>query len=486
MMSAKILSTHSVQGFDELRRRAICVADVLVERGVCPGDRVALKAANSTGFVTVLLALVHTGASVVLFDPQQPPHESARAAERARPQLVVLDQEAQPIPSPEHGPEPVYVFDLLAATVSRQPSTEQVDFDRWRALPDALITWSSGSTGEAKGIVKSGAAMLDNLERTIAVMGYDDKDVLLPLLPFSHQYGLSLVLLSWLSGASLVIAPYRRLDQAVWMAGRAGATVMDATPATYRSLLNLAGRRPGILRDLDRVRMYCTGGSPLDDSAANKFRMLSGLPLLDGYGSTEMGNLAFATPDNQVGCGQPLPGVDLRVLAEDGSQAGPDTPGDLHIRTPDAFTGYLEPDGTVRSWGGGWYVPGDLAMFDEQGNLFVLGRKSAVHRTGYTLYPEVIERKAARIGVPVMVVPVPDERLGHRLVFLVEDADRGDPLHWRERICAELPEYEHPNRVLVTKAFPLNGNGKPDVRQAKLLLAEYEEGRSTEPGLQLA
>lgn len=479
-MSRKLLSLHSVQASDELRKSILCTADVLAGHGVRAGDRIALKAGNSTGFVTVLLALMHVGASIVLVDPGQPAHESAGAAERAGVRLAVLDQEAQPLP----GPAAVSVLDLLAAAADRAPTADRVVFDRWRELPDALITWSSGSTGKPKGVVKGGRAVLDNLERTIAFMGYGEDDVLLPLLPFSHQYGLSMVLIAWLSGASLVIAPHRRLDQAVWMAGRAGATVVDATPATYRSLLNLVRRRPEMLADLSRVRMYCTGGSPLDRSAADTFREVFGLPLLDGYGSTEMGNLAYATAADPVGCGRPLEGVELRIMSEDGNPLPPGNVGELLIRTPDAFTGYLEPDGRIRELDREWYAPGDLAMFDEAGNLFVLGRKSAVHRAGYTLYPEIIERKASDCGAPVKVVPVPDERIGNRLFFVVEDVDCRDALYWRERICALLPESEHPNRVLVTKVFPLNRNGKPDVREMVRLYAGEADDAHREPGLE--
>lgn len=455
----------SVQTRSELQCTALRVADVLRERGVSAGDRVILKAGNSAGFVAVLLGLMHIGASVALLDQHQRAEESGRAAAQAGGRLAVVDDEAPPVP----GARQFFVYELLAAAAERQPTDERIHFDTWSRLPDALITWSSGSTGEPKGIVKSGQSVLRNLRRTIEFMNYRTDDVLLPLLPFSHQYGLSLLLIAWVADASLVVAPYRRLDRAVRMAGQAGVTIIDATPATHRSLLNLVERRPELAVDLSGVRMYCTGGAPLDRSAAERFAKAFGLPLLDGYGSTEMGNIAAATPGNPVGVGQVFHGIEVQITDDDATPLPPGAIGELRIRTPDSFSGYLSPGGEVVPEMPEWYNPGDLGSMDSDGNLFVLGRKSAVHRMGYTLYPDIIERKAAECGAPLKVIPLPDERLGTRLVFLVEDPEGRASQYWRERICELLPIYEQPNRVVVVERFPLNHNGKTDARRIQRL-----------------
>ncbi|WP_030750754.1 class I adenylate-forming enzyme family protein [Streptomyces sp. NRRL F-5135] len=474
-MPAKFLSMDSVQTRSQLQGTALRVADVLRERGVSAGDRVVLKAGNSAGFVAVLLGLMHIGASVALLDQLQRAEESGRAAAQARARLAVVDDDAPEVP----GPPRLFVYELLAAAAERRPTDEQIRFDTWERLPDALITWSSGSTGEPKGIVKSGRPVLRNLRRTIEFMRYRADDVLLPLLPFSHQYGLSLLLIAWLADASLVVAPYRRLDRAVRMAGQAGVTVVDATPATHRSLLNLVERRPELAADLSGVRMYCTGGAPLDQSAAARFATVFGRPLLDGYGSTEMGNIAAALPENPVGAGQVFPGVVVRITDDAALPLPPGAIGELRIRTPDAFSGYLSPGGEIVPAVSEWYSPGDLGSMDGDGNLFVLGRKSAVHRMGYTLYPDIIERKAAECGAPVQVVPQPDERLGSRLVFLVEDPEERASRYWRERICELLPAYEQPNKVVVVGKFPLNHNGKTDTRRI-LRLADSAVDERTE------
>ncbi|MEK8173545.1 hypothetical protein NKH77_45385 [Streptomyces sp. M19] len=109
----------------------------------------------------------------------------------------------------------------------------------------------------------------------------------------------------------------------------------------------------------------------------------------------------------------------------------------------------------------GWFTTGDLGYLDDHGNLFVIGRKLAVNRNGYTLYPEIIERKIADRGCSAKIVSLPAADRGCSLVFFVEDEQGRDARHWQEIINDALPVWERPNRVQVIDRFPVNANGKP-------------------------
>ncbi|WP_329112789.1 class I adenylate-forming enzyme family protein [Streptomyces sp. NBC_01353] len=442
---------------------ALRTAGILRDQGVGSGDRVLLKAGNSPEFVAALLALVHLDTSIVLVDAEQTAEETHRVARFTGVRFALVEQ---------HGPLPDGVRQLRVAdlapmqgtTPGNRESGERFSAERWRARADALVLWSSGTTGEPKAVVKSGSAFLRNLERTRRYLGYRADDVLLPVLPFSHQYGLSMIFLAWLAGASLVVVPHTRLDRALTAGALHGATVVDATPATYRSLISLGQRRPRLLSGLDRVRLWCTGGAPMDRELGRHFAEATGSPLLDGYGSTEAGNIAYATPGNPHGCGRVLDGVDVRIVGEDGRSLPPTEVGEVWVRTPDLMEGYLTEIGTVAPpTRTEHYRTGDLGYRDESGNLHVLGRKFAVHRLGHTLYPEVLERKAEACGRPVKIVSLEDARRGHELTFVVEDPAEEEPRLWRQRICALLPPYEQPNHVLVMNRFPVNHRGKTDV-----------------------
>ncbi|MBE1530422.1 class I adenylate-forming enzyme family protein [Actinomadura algeriensis] len=467
-MGARLVGPDG-SGAGELEAAAGGAVRALRDAGMDAGDRVLLRADNSPAYAAAVLALMHLDVSLVLLDHRHTAADARATARAAGVSWVVSDRADTPFPG--------RVVPLRALAGPTPDPGFAVDPRPWRERPDALITWSSGTTGTPKGIVRSGEAFLGNLERTQRRFGYRPDDVLMPLLPFSHQWGLSLILLTWISGASLVVAPYTRVDRALRLAGRARATIVDAAPATYHSLLNILDRRPALHDEVTTVRRWCTGGAPMSPGLAQRFQQVMGRPLLDGYGSTEAGNITFALPPDPVACGRPLDGVEVRITAPDGRRAAPGTPGEIWVRSPDLFTAHLSADGIAPVDHRAGYRTGDLGFQDADGNLHVLGRKSAVHRSGHTLYPEAIERTAERCGRPVKIVALDDDRRGAQLVFVVADPDGDTPHAWWERLRALLPAYEQPNRVLVVDRLPLNRTGKVDAAELRrTVLSEFGGG----------
>ncbi|MFE7316692.1 class I adenylate-forming enzyme family protein [Streptomyces sp. NPDC057555] len=431
--------------------------------GVRPGDRVLVQGDNSVDYVVTLLALMHLDTSLVPLDHRLPVPDAAAAADQSRAGWQVTADPAAALPGlPAHR---VLTYPLQAADTPPPPGDDAVDLSAWFHRGDALVLWSSGTTGRPKGVVKPGAAVLDNSLRTIEAMGFRPDDVMAPLLPFSHQYGLSVILLWWLSRCTLLVTPYQRLDAAVGQAAAHGATVVDAAPSTYHSLLGVLRRRPEARAALGRVRIWGVGGAPLPAPLAESFHAALGRPLLDGYGLTELGNVALATPEVPHGCGRPLPGLQLRVTRPDGTVADPGELGAIEVRSPGLMAGYLLEDGALAPVDrDAWYPTADLGSVDTDGIVRVVGRHQAVHRLGFTLYPESLERRAEACGRPVKVLAVPDQRRGSALHFVVADPGGEAPLTWRRRLAPHLAEFEQPNAVHVVDDFPLTPNGKTDTR----------------------
>src|ERR1700754_1875331 len=155
----------------------------------------------------------------------------------------------------------------------------------------------------------------------------------------------------------------------------------------------------------------------MNPGLAERFQEVMGRPLLDGYGSTEAGNISFALPPDPVACGRPLDGVEVWIGTAGGRRAAPGATGEIWVRSPDLFTGYLDENGITPVDHRTGYRTGDLGFQDPDGNLHVLGRKFAVHRSGHTLYPEAIERTAQQCGRPVKIVALDHDRRGAQLVF---------------------------------------------------------------------
>ncbi|MEV1062702.1 aldehyde dehydrogenase family protein [Streptomyces sp. NPDC050263] len=452
------LSQYALGHGVQIMRRA------LHERGVRAGDRVVLSGDNTIELYAAALSLITSDVSLVVLDEDQLRRMGdPRAALHAQ-HAVVQGDLIRGVPGAialrelwDHGVGEVRAADVGGAAELPDPSAVA-----WRRRADGLILMSSGTTGEPHAVVKSGGSFIDNCVRTAARVQYAPDDVLLPLLPMTHQYGLSVALISWITGTRLVIVPPAHLSEGLRLGKRHGATVVDAPPRTYRAILNLAARNPALLEDLSSVRLWCVGGGPLDALLAENFHRASGRQLLDGYGSTELGNVAHAWPDKPAVV-EALPGVDLKVVDAAGAEAPVGRVGELLVRTPDQYEGYLDAEGRIQPVERGWRHTEDIASIDSDGNLTVLGRRSALSRGGFTIYPAEVQRRLAGQGVVNACVVVKDAERGERLVTVVADPSRRTHSHWRREISAHLASYEAPDHVFVVDELPLNRFGKVDV-----------------------
>ncbi|MFD8491827.1 class I adenylate-forming enzyme family protein [Amycolatopsis sp. NPDC059657] len=454
------------------------VAATLSGLGIGPQARVALCAQNSAGFAWTLLGLLAFGSGIVLVDPGLPGSRVAEIADEADAGLLVIDDDRHASSCLARGLPRERVVTVAALVSGESPEDgSRLCFDRWSAREDGLISWSSGSTGQPKAIVRSGGSIMANVARSASRMDYTGSDVLAPLLPYSHQYGMSLILLAATARTSLLIAPAGRLDRALASVAAEGATVVDATPATYRSVVNFLARRPGLAGALGRVRMWCSGGAPLPDDLRRAFAAATGRLLLDGYGSTELGNVALAGPREPSAC-PPLDGVRAWVSGPDGGELPAGQVGEVWVDSPDLMRGTLE-HGVLRSVPPGPFRTGDIGLVDERGSLRVVGREGAVHRRGYTLYPDYLAHRAEELGYAVRVVPLEHSTDDCRLVFVVEDPAMRGIESWRRRFGEVLARHEGPDRVLVVRRLPRLANGKPDnARIAEIVRSETAQRRN--------
>ncbi len=441
------------------------ITGLLRKRGVTESDRVLLSTVNSDVSVLTILALIELGVSIGLVDRGISQAQSAQLVADSGARWFVSDHEHLEAPFDRVGVGWIQL-DELAATESVEPaelSENKLTFERWAERQDGLIVWTSGSLGRPKGVVRTGGSVLANVARTQQRMGYTEDDVLLPLLPFTHQYGLSILLLWWQAGASLILQPSRRVDLALDTITRLGVTVVDAVPAVYEGMLRMVASGRVSKEQLGSVRMWCVGGEPLQDDLRRRFADRMDRFLLDGYGSSEAGNVALTTPDNPIHCGRPLDGITIEILDDQGQQAPTGVLGEVVIKSPDLMVGMLEPGGRVRHTHRPAYHTQDIGFLDEHGNVRVLGRKAAVHRFGNTLYPDAITAKVSACGAPVKVLPVENGRFGTELVFVVADPTEQPAAHWRRTFAQYVAEFEQPNKVVVLKEFPQHTNGKANL-----------------------
>jgi acyl-CoA synthetase (AMP-forming)/AMP-acid ligase II len=288
-------------------------------------------------------------------------------------------------------------------------------------------------------------------------------DLAYGVLPVSHVYGLTSVLLGTLyAGACLKLAP-RFTPQAMLEAIRSGGlTVVQGVPAMYARLLELCAAH-GIESPLaSRLRFAYAGGSPLDPMLKQSVEALLGVPLHNGYGLTEAAPTVSQTrldaPRSDSSVGHAIPGVELRV-------EGPD--GRLLVRGPNVMQGYYrDPDGTAAVLGSdGWLDTGDLARQDADGALFIAGRsKELIIRSGFKVYPlevETVLNAHPAVTQSAVVGRALEDGNEEVLAFVQPAAGRAlTPAELEAWAAARLAPYKRPSRIVLMASLPAAPSGK--------------------------
>jgi len=356
-----------------------------------------------------------------------------------------------------------------------------------RPQPDdvATIIFSSGSTGEPKGVQLTHFNLASNVEAAAQVIQCGPGDVMLGILPFFHSFGFMATL--WLvanNGLGAVYHP-NPLD-----AGAVGelvqsynVTLMISTP----TFLQLYARRcaPG---QFGSLRLVIAGAEKLPPALGQLFEDTFGLPVHEGYGATECSpGVALNAPDYRAAgyyqpgarrgtVGQPLPGVSVRIVDPDsGEVLAPGQPGMIQIAGPNIMKGYLNrPDRTAKVMDGEWYISGDIGMVDEDGFVTITDRLARFSKIAGEMVPHgVIEEKlhqAAEAQERIFAVTaVTDPRRGERIVVVhTADSERLPGILERLQTMG-LPNLYIPKKDDFVKVdeLPILGTGKTDLKAVR-------------------
>lgn len=364
---------------------------------------------------------------------------------------------------------------------------------------DDLVTiiFSSGSTGEPKGVMLSHFSIDSNIEGAMQIFHVDERDRLLGILPFFHSFGYMLPLwLAMIYGTGVVYLP-SPLDVAAVgeMTLKYRLTVCIATPTFLQ--LYMRGCSPD---QFGSLRVVLTGAEKLTDRLANAFEARFGLRPLEGYGVTECAPVVsvncpdfraagFFQPASRRGSvGPPLPGVSVRIVDPDTFAPLPTgTPGMLLVKGSNVMNGYLgKPDLTAKAMRDGWYITGDVAYLDEDGFIYITDRLSRFSKIGGEMVPhgrvEEALQDAANVDTKAFAVTgVPDAKKGEQLAVLHTIDEASIPQILADVSARGLPNLFTPRKDAFIKVekLPLLGTGKLDLRELKRIATERLAERHT-------
>jgi acyl-[acyl-carrier-protein]-phospholipid O-acyltransferase/long-chain-fatty-acid--[acyl-carrier-protein] ligase len=368
--------------------------------------------------------------------------------------------------------------------------------------PDDLATviFSSGSTGDPKGVMLTHSNIASNIEQIAQTFMLGRKDCLLGVLPFFHSFGYTVML--WLPAALGVGVVYHPspLDF-----GAVGELVRDyrvtflvTTPTFLQGYLRKCSPQ-----DFGSVQYVIAGSEKLPERLSVAFEDRFGIRPLEGYGCTECSPVvAVNTKDyrapgfRQVGArrgsvGHPLPGVSVRIVdPETGERLPVGTPGLLLVRGPNVMKGYLaKPEKTAEVLRDGWYTTGDIVAEDEDGFLTITDRLSRFSKIGGEMVPHIkvedtLQELAGAVEQKFAVAGVPDGRKGERLVVLHTLAPEELNATLEKLPQAGLPNLWTPraNQFFHVDELPHLGTGKVDLRRIREMATAFSAAQDGPAG----
>lgn len=464
---------HSVT-YGELQEQVRRYGAFLYGQGVRPGDRVGLLAKNSPEFVYTYLAVVSLRAVVVPLNFMLVAPEIAYIVQDAGMKTLVtmgwLDlaealaaygyAEPQQLVLPEFSPG-------LAGTPAVAPDVGPADESETCAT-----IYTSGTTGKPKGAMLSHRNIVSNVLSFTQKLPVHEDDVVLCVLPMYHGFSWTCpVLGSLLQGATIVIADTFSKEIVATIRDNK-VTIAYAITAMYSMLLHWATPE-----DFASVTLFASGGASLPEALLCQFQQKFGCNIYEGYGLSEASPAVTFNPPERIKAGSiglPLPGIDVKVVDEQGREVPTGACGELWVSGPNVMKGYHnKPEETARTITDGWLHTGDVACRDEDGYIFIKDRlKDMIIISGENVYPrEVEELLCAYPGIAEAAVIGIDHKVRGQTVaaaLVLKEGAALDVKELRKFLLKNLAVFKVPRLFATVAALPKNSLGKvlkPALRQ---------------------
>jgi long-chain acyl-CoA synthetase len=475
----------------EQQRAANRLAHALRGLGIGPGDRVVVLLPNCPEVLQSYAAILKVGAVVVpvIFLLSAP--EVRHILEHAAPTVVITAPElAWRIEGWQgplvlvggEAPGALAYDELVAREPEAFPAVDRADADL------AVILYTAGTTGQPKGVALSHGNLLANARAAASLYELDRERWGLATLPLSHSYGLALMNAGHLLGTRAVLLRWFTSEAALSAIQEHRIQQMAGVPTMYVHLLNHP-EADGF--DTSSMRAWGSGAAPLPVEIVEPFEKRFGGRLLEGYGLTEASPVVSTHRYSGVrklgSVGQPLPGVDVRIVDEADRPLPVGEAGEVCVRGPNVMLGYYRmPDETARVLRGGWLHTGDVGRLDDDGYLYIVERKKdLIIRGGLNVYPREVEDVlyAHPAVAEAALVGMPDPVMGEEgCAFVVLRAGAAATPDALIAFCQErLAKFKCPREVRVVDALPKSPIGKILRKELRALVRASEGSRKTPP-----
>lgn len=445
--------------YGRLRQATESLARRLARDGVAPGQAVGVMCRNGRSFVTGIFAAALLGADVVPMSTEFRTDALAAAVAAHHISTVVVDGEFT---------ERVRSADDSVVTVDPATVTTDEGARPDVATPGRIVLLTSGTTGKPKGVPRTPqlrsavGVWVTILERTRLRTG----SRISVAMPMFHGLGLGMLMLTFALGGTVLTRREFDAEAALAQASLHRADAFTAVPVVLARILELPeevrARNP-----LPYLRTVISSGDRLDPTLGQRFMDAYGDILYNGYGSTEVGIGALATPadlrEAPETVGRPVVGCPVRIFNKNDKPVGPRVTGRIFVGGELTSEGYT--DGAAKAVVDGMTSTGDMGYLDNAGRLFIVGREDdMIISGGENVYPRAVENALAQHPAIAdnVVIGVPDERFGQRLAAYVvaQPGAEIDVAELREYLKGRVSRFEQPRDINVVDSIPRNPTGK--------------------------
>lgn len=462
--------------YAQLEHRINRAARMLRHAGIEEDDRIAVIARNRIEVIDLFFAAAKCGAVLAPLSHRLAPPTIAELLDLVDPELLfiedrftsLVDFEARSTTCYRLTDETERFADIVEYSAELPDDASPVTPTE-RALSDAiLLLHTGGTTGTPKEVVITHGSMLWNSVNTITGWGLQPDDVTPMIFPFFHTGGWNVLTVPFFHHGGHVLIDRAVDPRSILDTIEAfEATILVAVPTVLRSMVEQDAFEEN---DLSSLRFVKSGGGPCREGVIRAWREQD-IEISQGYGLTECGPNNFGMPngaDRPDSVGVSMPHVDFRIVGEDDPVETGEI-GELELASPHAADRYFRNDSeTETTFGDGWVSTGDLARVDEDGFVYIEGRKKHMFVSGgENIYPGEVESAIAEhpAVAEVVVLGVPDDDWGEVGLAIVKSTSTFDLSELRDFLDERLARFKHPRRLEHVNEMPTSGPDKID-RQA--------------------
>src|SRR5262252_5454167 len=457
--------------YQQLHDAAARVASLLSAAGIGPGDRVGLMLPNVPAFPIAFYGALGAGAVVVPMNPLLKGREVAYYLGDSGAKVIFAWHAAAGEAAKgaaDAGAELITVAkpDLSGPLADHSAEAAPADADD---TDDAVILYTSGTTGQPKGAQLTHGGLTRNAQLTAETLLQNHADdVMMGCLPLFHVFGLTCGLnATILAGGTLTLLPRFDPGKALDIIARDKVTIFEGVPTMYAGMLH---HPEADAADTASLRLCVSGGAAMPVEILRGFEQKFGCMILEGYGLSETSPVASFNhphmPRKAGSIGTPVEGVEMRLVTDASDHVPIGEVGEIAIRGHNVMKGYWgKPEATAEAIPDGWFRTGDLARVDEDGYYFIVDRKKEmIIRGGYNVYPREIEEVLHEhpAVAEVAVIGIPHDSLGEEVgaAVALKPGATATPDELKEFAKQRVAAYKYPRHVWLVDALPKGPTGK--------------------------